>query len=548
MANEFIARNGLIANNTSSISGDLTVSGKINGTASYALSSAINGGTANYIPFWVNSNTISSSAIYQQGSTISINTSSFTTLSPEVLFLNQANTSSFNLMTGVGLVNNYFQINVKNNGSGVSSSSDIVATANNGTETSLFIDMGINGSGFTGNGNGLGQANDAYLYSTGKNLYLGNLTTSSLYFFSNQSGTPDMVLTGSRFGIGKSGNLNATLDINGNEIISGSSTATLGYTGSLFGSSSYALAINESASYTWGGIHQFNSIITASAGLAKGMLIIPILQGVANSNTLVALDISASFPSSSFTNTQNLGLRITGTSNMGTGFFGMQIIDANDSSGNIALLTQAGAGFSLPGFYMGQYALAPTISNYCFRLDDANNGTEFNAPGAFNPITFQIQNVTRMKIQSGSGNVTISNGTGLALDDRINNVQVSGSVKAGWFLTKPPSLSAINSTATVTAAQLIKGVITSTSAATVTLTLPTATLLAAALPAAQGTIFDFVIDNSAGANIVTLAAGSGMTVLAIITGSNTLTTAAGSCSIWRLYFSSTTAARLVRSG
>lgn len=64
---------------------------------------------------------------------------------------------------------------------------------------------------------------------------------------------------------------------------------------------------------------------------------------------------------------------------------------------------------------------------------------------------------------------------------------------------------AVNATATLTAAQVATGYITSTSAAAVTMTLPTGTLLGAQLGAAAGTTFDLYIDNTAGANTVTLA-------------------------------------------
>jgi hypothetical protein len=64
---------------------------------------------------------------------------------------------------------------------------------------------------------------------------------------------------------------------------------------------------------------------------------------------------------------------------------------------------------------------------------------------------------------------------------------------------------AVNVTATLTAAQVATGYITSTSAAAVTMTLPTGTLLGAALGATQGTEFELIIDNTAGANTVTIA-------------------------------------------
>lgn len=67
------------------------------------------------------------------------------------------------------------------------------------------------------------------------------------------------------------------------------------------------------------------------------------------------------------------------------------------------------------------------------------------------------------------------------------------------------NVSAINLTATATAAQVATGYLTSTSASAVTITLPTGTLLGAALNATQGTVFELYVDNTAGANTVTMA-------------------------------------------
>jgi len=64
---------------------------------------------------------------------------------------------------------------------------------------------------------------------------------------------------------------------------------------------------------------------------------------------------------------------------------------------------------------------------------------------------------------------------------------------------------AINATATATAAEVATGYITSTSVAATTITLPTGTLLGAALGAVAGTVHELYIDNTAGANTVTIA-------------------------------------------
>lgn len=68
-----------------------------------------------------------------------------------------------------------------------------------------------------------------------------------------------------------------------------------------------------------------------------------------------------------------------------------------------------------------------------------------------------------------------------------------------------PTKAAINATATATAAQVATGYITSTSAAPTTITLPTGTLLGAALGATQGTTMELYVDNTAGASTVTIA-------------------------------------------
>ena len=105
----------------------------------------------------------------------------------------------------------------------------------------------------------------------------------------------------------------------------------------------------------------------------------------------------------------------------------------------------------------------------------------------------------------------------------------------------------IPATATATAAQIASGYILTTSAATTTITLPTGTLLGAAIGATAGTTFDFYVDNTGGANIVTIAVavnGILSTAAADTAGSfGDLTVAAGVTGLARytLMFSSPTA-------
>jgi hypothetical protein len=122
-------------------------------------------------------------------------------------------------------------------------------------------------------------------------------------------------------------------------------------------------------------------------------------------------------------------------------------------------------------------------------------------------------------------------------------------VSQNGFITghQVTTANAINATATATAAQVATGYITSTSAAATTLTLPTGTLLGAALGAVQGTVFDLYIDNTAGASTVTVAVAVNGILSTAATDSagsfGDLTIAAGATGIGRytLMFSSATA-------
>jgi len=111
---------------------------------------------------------------------------------------------------------------------------------------------------------------------------------------------------------------------------------------------------------------------------------------------------------------------------------------------------------------------------------------------------------------------------------------------------------AVNATATLTVAQVASGYITSTSAAATTMTMPTGTLLGAELEAVKGTIHDLYIDNTAGANTVTIAVGTNAIVSALgaanAAESGLLTVPAGVTgqACFRLMFSSPTAYTFTR--
>jgi len=110
-----------------------------------------------------------------------------------------------------------------------------------------------------------------------------------------------------------------------------------------------------------------------------------------------------------------------------------------------------------------------------------------------------------------------------------------------------PTTAAINATATATAAQVATGYITSTSAAATTITLPTGTDLGTALGATKGTVLELYVDNTGGANTVTIAVATNGILSTAAADSATsfgdLTVASGATGLARftIMFSSATA-------
>ena len=120
---------------------------------------------------------------------VGIGSSTFDATNPEKLLVNAGATSSVNVISGKGTLNNYLQLNIQNQSNGGSASSDVVATADNGSETTNFVDLGINSSGFSGTGI-LGGANNAYLYSMANDFVIGNATgNKNLSFFTGGTAT-----------------------------------------------------------------------------------------------------------------------------------------------------------------------------------------------------------------------------------------------------------------------------------------------------------------------------------------------------------------------
>lgn len=77
--------------------------------------------------------------------------------------------------------NTFAQVLMQNWSNGTDASSDFVATNDQGTDETYYIDMGINSSTYANAAYNIGGANDGYLYTSGGNLSVG--TTESVIKF-----------------------------------------------------------------------------------------------------------------------------------------------------------------------------------------------------------------------------------------------------------------------------------------------------------------------------------------------------------------------------
>ena len=222
---------------------------------------------------------------------------------------------------------------------------------------------------------------------------------------------------------------------------------------------------------------------------------------------------SAAAPTLSFTGQTDQGLYNVSATSLGFTVGGVQAATLTTTGLNVVNVVNAGNGT----------VSAPTYS----WISDANTGL------------YRI----------GSHEIGVAANGAKVLDVKTTGLSVTGNlIPSAPLICQHTVVAPMDSTGTISAAYLARGYITCTSAAATTLTLPTATAIASAIGAVQGTVFDFWVDNTAGANTVTVAVGAGITA-SDFPGTNTLTrTASASLGVagFRLTFFSATGATLTR--
>ena len=262
-------------------------------------------------------------------------------------------------------VNSYGQINAQNINSGSAATTDIIVTANNGTDTVFFADLGIAGSAYNVNSpnNSLGNviyANDTYLYAQGNtsaniggNLAIGTSTANrTVKIFAGGINNTSTVATFSNTGIVATGNV-TTL---GKFVGDGSSltNVTVSVAGNIQGTSSnvtlvagnYNFVFDNTGTTTVGNINvTYNPTTTIGTGVV-------ITAGNTIGGTGYADVIKITNNATGSTN-PNKTFRLNSTG-------GLEIIDSTYSN-NLFTLTNAGALTIKSTFTPGAYRVGEVI-------------------------------------------------------------------------------------------------------------------------------------------------------------------------------------------
>ena len=145
-------------------------------TLSNLTSNAVSG-SVNHLAFFNTDKTITSQAnVYSTnaGNTIGIGTDSSTAYQHERLMVDAG--GSYNIATfQTSKQDSYAEVNIKNYGSGSNASTDLVLWNDFATESSSYVDLGINSSNYSGGQ--VGYGGDGYLFSAANDMYVGSTST-----------------------------------------------------------------------------------------------------------------------------------------------------------------------------------------------------------------------------------------------------------------------------------------------------------------------------------------------------------------------------------
>ncbi|MGC4101986.1 beta strand repeat-containing protein [Ferruginibacter sp.] len=317
---------------------------------------------------------------------VGIGTESFSGTNREKLLVDAGTTSSVNAIVGKGSIDSYLQLNIQNNSAGTSASSDVVATANNGNETSNYIDMGINGGNYSGGV--MGAANDGYMYTMGNNFLIGTANASKSLIFmtggTTQSTNERMRVDGSgNVGIGTNAptaNLHVASAATGNTTIAQFLQPGLTTTNATYLKLGKSLTTGDQADI----VYNWTAANSNSNYLGFGFYSKPISMAVTNGGNV---GVGTTTPASTLEVNGSQALAITTKTATYTATSSDYTIICNNTGGAITINLPAAAGCS------GRVYVIKKISGMFLNVTVDPNGAETIDGSATRVLTSQYESV-----------------------------------------------------------------------------------------------------------------------------------------------------------
>jgi hypothetical protein len=394
--------------------------------------SSITGGVDKIAYFNEGKSLTSYNLSYLNSQTFGLGTSATSSGSPERLMVDNGGVNSFNIATFQTSKNDsYAQVNIKNFGSGSSSSTDLILWNDVATESSSYVDLGINSSNYSAGNVGFGG--DGYLINAANDLYVGSATTGShghLHLFAGN------LWNSSSLTIYQDG----TIGINTDKLNNSSSTIpTAGFAVEISGSVKFDNNINIVGSISSSVITSIQSVTaslnTHSSSVDTKLLAIATLTGSLISSA--SADRVSVTNLNSYTASLNQAIQLTGST---VSFLGDIIVYGTQSiihstnlavDDNIIYLNSTSSTTNIDFGIVGHYNDGTYRHGGVFRsaTDGAwrvFKGYQPEISGAVNlsEATFQLADFKANDISSstivGIGNVTTYSAS---VDSRLTNLQ-----------------------------------------------------------------------------------------------------------------------------
>lgn len=329
-----------------------------------------------------------------------------------------ANTPNSNAIQVTGSANSFYQISIQNLSSALNaSSSDFVATADDGTDSTHYADFGINGS--RGGSSAFTNAHAAYLYSTDAELDIGALGTSGVINFWAGGGVSTPV-TAASFTASLAqfpGNITATvgrITASAATITSLFSGATASFSGKVSADAGLNTTIVSAASVnTTGDIQAATGRVTASAATITAKL----TGQAASFSALVSADggINTQAVSAASLNVTGDLLAATGRITASAGTFSGIVSAVNFVT---PIVSVAYNGTTTVDASQGSYFRGVAVSAFTL---SANN-------------TYDGQKIIWEIIQDGTGSRVMTLGANFALGTDITSTTLTTAVNKRDFL------------------------------------------------------------------------------------------------------------------